>query len=118
MRGSLLTAVRPTTRSSSSCSLAALPPEHLEGGEPATDRTRILAPDITGEGPYLVRWEIDSDEGVSPAQAALNAWRENFGGGDGQPSNEECCVFTIFGVPTGRSVEIDLSDELHTHLFR
>ncbi|WP_405814541.1 hypothetical protein OG241_08045 [Streptomyces sp. NBC_01390] len=31
-------------------------------------------PDITNDGSYPVRWEIDSDEGVSPVQAALDVW--------------------------------------------
>ncbi|MFB7919522.1 hypothetical protein [Streptomyces sp. NPDC056061] len=61
-----------------------------------------------------MRREIDSDEGVSPVQAAPEAWQKKFRRDNGQRSNEDACVSTsIIDAPTGRSIEIDLSDKQH-----
>ncbi|MFJ5071649.1 hypothetical protein ACIQC7_35060 [Kitasatospora sp. NPDC088556] len=65
-----------------------------------------------------MRWEIDSDEEAWPAQAALNAWRAKFRRGYEKPSADDACVFTVIDGSAGRSVQIDLSDERHTNLFR
>ncbi|MFJ7280869.1 hypothetical protein [Kitasatospora sp. NPDC098663] len=97
--------------------LANLVPAHCMNDEPVGASADGLDPDATGGGPYLVRWEIDSDEEAGPAQAALDAWRTKFRRGYEQPSAEDACVFTVIDRFTGRSVQIDLSDERHTTLF-
>ncbi|MDW6058039.1 hypothetical protein SAZ11_08045 [Streptomyces sp. FXJ1.4098] len=92
-------------------------PDHRTGGEPVTAGTGELDPDITNDGSYPVRWEIDSDQGVSPVQAALDVWREKFLRYNEQPDDGDACVFTVIERFTGRSVEIDLSDKRHAHLL-
>lgn len=66
---------------------------------------------------WEVSWTIDVDDVDSPAQATAEAWWSNFGRPLTQPSNEECCVFTITNRHTGQSVTIDLSDEQFAPLF-
>ncbi|MFI9629272.1 hypothetical protein [Streptomyces sp. NPDC052042] len=96
--------------------LAASVPEHRTDDEPSGASADGLDPDTVVPGSSLVQWKVDSDEDVTPAQAALDTWREHFGRDDGRPPNEECCVFTVVGEH-GRSVVIDLSDERYAHLF-
>lgn len=67
---------------------------------------------------WLVSWEIDVDVVDTPAQAAAAVWLHNFDRGPVQPSNQECCVFTVTDRGTGQSVQIDLSDEQMDRLFR
>lgn len=64
----------------------------------------------------LVAWQIDSDEGISPAQAALKAWKQNFRRGDAQPTADDACVFDV--SQGDRRVQVDLSDPQFAHLFK
>lgn len=85
--------------------------------QPVPESNGALDP-LIDSGLYAVTWTIDSDEGLSPAQAALRAWQKNFRRGTHQPSNEEACVFAVLDPSTGWSVDIDLSDSKFAHLFR
>lgn len=64
----------------------------------------------------LVAWQIDSDESVSPAQAALQAWQRNFRRGNDRPTADDACVFDV--SQGDRRVQVDLSDPQFAHLFK
>lgn len=81
--------------------------------QPEPFALNVHAPDPES---HLVRWEIDSDEGISPARAAADAWQSNFHRGLDQPGPGDACVLTVVNT-AGQSVEIDLSDEQFAYLF-
>lgn len=92
-------------------------PDRFVDEEPLlTENSSELDPLESG-GPHLVRWMVDGSENVSPAQAAADVWRDNFGRGPDRPGPDDACVFTVIDRATGRSVEIDLSEERFAHLF-
>lgn len=74
-----------------------------------------LDPFAPFQGEPPISWEVNGDEGISPAEAAKRVWQQFFRHGTSQPSSEEACVFTV-SVGNGK-VEIDLSDERFAHLF-
>ncbi|MDP9903158.1 hypothetical protein [Arthrobacter bambusae] len=84
--------------------------------QPVAETNDALDPFQT-DGPYRVTWSIDGDEDSSPARAAANAWTQNFNRGAAQPCPDDACVFTVTDSKTGRSVDIDLSEEEFAHLF-
>lgn len=90
---------------------AKISPPGSSAGAGATD----LDPHQAVMGALRVTWEIDSDEDVSPARAAVEAWQRNFRRGSHQPGNEECCVFTV--ADGYRRVTVDLSDDRFSFLF-
>jgi hypothetical protein len=65
---------------------------------------------------YRLEWTIDQDAST-PAAAAREIWRQVFRRGPFQPNADEACVFTVTDPCSGRSVEIDLSDEQFAALF-
>lgn len=80
------------------------------------DADTCLDPLQLCENACTVTWVIDADEDISPAQAAINVWQENFRRGTGRPGPDEACVFTI--TNGSRSTQLDLFDERFAHLFQ
>lgn len=92
--------------------------ENYEDEElPATKNDIPLDP-LNDSGSYVVKWTIDGEENLTPAQAALRTWQQNFRRGAHKPTSDEACVFTVLDPTTGRSIDIDLSDARFAHLFR
>lgn len=65
---------------------------------------------------YRLEWTIAQDA-ATPAAAVQRVWRQVFRRGPLQPNADEACVFTVTESYSGRSAEIDLSDDQFAVLF-
>jgi hypothetical protein len=65
------------------------------------------APALSEDHPWVVSWTIDSNAS-SPEEAAAKIWREVFG--RDFAGTDDACTFTVTDVESGKSVEIDLSE--------
>lgn len=82
---------------------------------PSEIEPRQIDPFEPSDESLLVAWQIDSEEEISPAQAALQAWRRNFRRGDTQPTADDACVFDV--SQGNLRIQVDLSDPQFAYLF-
>lgn len=84
-----------------------------------TDPDEAPRPHEPVSGALRVSWSIDSEEDLSPAQAAFEVYKQHFTdrlNPVNQPAPDSACVFDV-ALPDGRSIQIDLASEAYAHLF-